>query len=252
MERTQPDAAHEPQSVSVRRIRRIAKLIDATSYLEIGVNRGATFNALQFERKVAVDPNFLFEVSEFRKEGVEFHAMESDRYFTDHGASRKFDIIFIDGLHTFQQTFRDFCNSLCCSHDRTVWLIDDVFPSDVYSAWQNQREAIEFRRRAGGGGIKWHGDVFKVLFVIHDYFPLLSYITLREGNAQSIVWKSPRDGFSRAFAGLEAIERLGYFDLLRKTELLNLMPEALGFRQFTESVSSLRQEPGRHDRERTV
>jgi len=225
------------QSQSIRRITQIAKHTGALSYLEIGVNRGRTFNALKFPKKVAVDPVFQFDVADYRQEGAQFHEMESDQYFTHHGLSQKFDIIFLDGLHTFQQTFRDFCNSLTCAHERTVWLIDDVIPVDVYSAWPNQNEAVKFRQRAGGGGIKWHGDVFKVMFAIHDFFPMFSYVTLQEGNSQSLVWIAPRRVFSAAFNSLEAIERLTYFDMLKHLEVLNIRQEANGFRLFLESIS---------------
>jgi hypothetical protein len=45
-----------------RRINRLAKLIDAQSYLEIGVASGETFFRVDCPRKVAVDPRFQFDV----------------------------------------------------------------------------------------------------------------------------------------------------------------------------------------------
>src|SRR5271163_201190 len=164
-------------SHSVRRIRRIAEHVDARTYLEVGVAKGRTFNALTFDRKVAVDPRFRFDIADHRKAGVDFHELTSDRYFSEYGALQKFDIVFLDGLHTFQQTLRDFCNSLACAHARTVWLIDDVLPIDVFSAWPVQKEAYQFRKRAGGDSAAWHGDVFKVVFFIHDFFPMFRYVT---------------------------------------------------------------------------
>ena len=227
------------QTHSVRRINQIARHVGARSYLEIGVFRGKTFNALDFERKVAVDPRFQFDVADYQREGIEFHQMPSDQYFTRHGLSRTFDIIFLDGLHTFQQTLRDFCNSLACAHDQTVWLIDDVLPVDVYSAWPNQTEALKFRRQAGGEGWAWHGDVYKVVFAIHDFFPMYSYVTLGgRGNSQAIVWKAPRVDFTPIFDSIEAIERLSYFDLLKRQEILKVRPDEEGFRLFLESKAA--------------
>src|ERR1700722_10471821 len=98
--------AVQPETYSVRRINRIAKHIAARSYLEVGVARGLTFNQLAFERKVAVDPAFRFDVADYKKEGVEFCQETSDRFFSRQDVLRKFDLIFLDGLHTFQQTFR--------------------------------------------------------------------------------------------------------------------------------------------------
>jgi hypothetical protein len=222
---------------SIRRINRIAQHLGACSYLEIGVDQGLTFNGLSFEHKVAVDPRFRFDVAEFQRDGVEFHATTSDQYFIRYGSSRKFDIVFLDGLHTFQQTFRDFCNSLACSHDRTVWLIDDVFPTDVYSAWPNQSEAVRFRKEAGGEGPAWHGDVFKIVFALHDFFPMFSYVTLGAGaNFQALVWKSPRTGYSPIFSTLEAIERLTYFDMLNHRNAMNMKSEERGLEEFCASL----------------
>jgi hypothetical protein len=227
------------QSHSVRRINQIAKHVGARSYLEIGVFRGKTFNALNFERKVAVDPRFRFDLADYQREGVEFHQMHSDQYFTQYGLSRTFDIIFLDGLHTFQQTLRDFCNSLACAHDRTIWLIDDVLPVDVFSAWPNQTEAVAFRKRAGAESWAWHGDVYKVVFAIHDYFPMYSYVTLGgRGNPQAIVWKAPRIDFTPIFDSMEAIERLSYFDLLKREEILKIRPDEEGLRLFVESMAA--------------
>jgi hypothetical protein len=229
---------------SVRRICRIARQLGARSYLEIGVSRGKTFNSLQFERKVAVDPRFRFEVADFQREGVEFHEMPSDVYFTSHGASERFDVIFLDGLHTFQQTFRDFCNSLACSHDRTVWLIDDVLPVDVYSALPVESEALKNRKRAGGDGPQWHGDVYKLVFVLHDFFPMFSYVTITgSGNPQTLLWKVPRNGFSPLLNSMEAIERLSYFDLLKRMEVLNAKTEEAAFRDLIASFSELDRAP---------
>jgi Glycosyltransferase 61 len=228
------------QSHSVRRINQIARHVGARSYLEIGVFRGKTFNALDFERKVAVDPKFQFDVADYQREGVEFHHLHSDQYFIRHGLSQTFDIIFLDGLHTFQQTLRDFCNSLACAHDRTVWLIDDVLPVDVFSAWPNQTEAVAFRKRAGGDGWAWHGDVYKVVFAIHDYFPMYSYVTLGgRGNPQAIVWKAPRVDFTPIFDSMEAIERVSYFDLLKREEILKVRPDEEGLRLFLESMAAV-------------
>jgi hypothetical protein len=225
------------ESHSIRRIKQIAQHVGARSYLEVGVNRGRTFHGLDFERKVAVDPSFKFDVADYRREGVEFHQMPSDEYFSRHALPQKFDVVFLDGLHTFQQTFRDFCNSLACAHDRTVWLIDDVLPIDVYSAWPIQAEAVRFRKNAGGEGAAWHGDVFKVVFAIHDFFSTFSYVTLRgQGNPQALVWKAPRADFSPLFDSMETIERLGYFDLLKRRDILNIKPEVDGFQEFFASM----------------
>lgn len=220
---------------SSRRVAWLARYLDARSYLEIGVFEGITFHDVNIERKVAVDPRFRFDVKQFGRPGrIDYYEMTSDKYFCDVAKGEKFDIIFIDGLHTFQQTLRDFLNSMTCAHDRTVWLIDDVFPSDVYSALPNSRDAHHFRKRAGGSSLAWHGDVYKLVFFIHDFMPSLSYTTISSaGNPQSLVWREARKNFSPIWNSAEAIERLGYFDLLKQQELMNLKPEDEALRLLT-------------------
>lgn len=227
--------------VALRRINAIAEHIGARSYLEIGVSKGRTFHAVSVPAKVGVDPKFQFEVDERQQHGAEYHEVRSDEYFTRIANEAKFDLIYLDGLHTFQQTFRDFCNSLACAHNRTVWLIDDILPIDVYSALPNHAEAVRFRKQGGGSGGAWHGDVFKVLFAIHDFFPMYSYVSFRRpGNPQAIVWKAPRNEFVPTLNSMEAIERLSYFDLLKLLEILNLKSEPEGFGVFFESYGRKR------------
>lgn len=223
---------------SLRRIDCIARHTGAESYLEIGVSSGATFNRVSLDRKVGVDPHFRFETDKFRNERTELHALTSDRYFTEIAGSRKFDLIFIDGLHQFHQAFRDFCNSLVCSHDRTVWLIDDVLPVDVYSSLPIQRDALKFRRTEhNDNNLAWHGDVYKLIFALHDFFPMVSYVTLLgSGNPQTLAWKSPRNHFIPIFNSLEKIERLGYFDMLKHETVFNGKSERDAFDLFFASM----------------
>lgn len=154
--------------------------------------------------------------------------MTSDAFFTREAKGRVFDIIYIDGLHTFEQTFRDFCASLSHSHSGTVWIIDDVIPIDVFSALGSIADAKRFRAQSGApmhGG--WHGDVYKLVFAIHDFFPQFSFMTINTaGNPQTIVWYAPRADFAPRFDNFETISRLSYFDLRDAEDLLNLIDEA--------------------------
>lgn len=228
-------AINEPHSR--RRVNRVAEHIGGASYLEIGVFKGKTFNNVHFPRQVAVDPYFGFDVAEFARDGVDFVAKTSDDYFATVNNGEKFDVVFLDGLHNFQQTFRDFCNALACANDKTVWLIDDVLPSDVYSALPIAAEARGFRKRAGINSNAWHGDVFKVIYLIHDFFPTLSYVCFSTGgNPQALVWRKPRAAFSPLYKTVEAIERMSYFDLLKNEQVLNLMPEEAAFEFFFASL----------------
>lgn len=229
---------------AARRINSLARAANAKSYLEIGVSRGATFFAVEIPRRVGVDPAFRFDARAKATGDTRLFEMTSDDWFVAHSRGETFDVIFLDGLHTFEQTFRDFCNSLAVAHDRTVWVIDDTVPSDIYSAWPDQKEAATVRRESFArlsdnvtinGKLKggWHGDVFKVVFAIHDFFPTLSYCTIMTGgNPQTLVWRTPRTAFAPLFNSLEAISRLTFFDFRRRfDEAMQAVDEEEGLRR---------------------
>lgn len=118
---------------TAERINEIASKISLQSYLEIGVQEGITFNKIhKIPYKVAVDPVFRLEYKKYESENVKFFETTSDIFFQTNEI--KFDIIFLDGLHEFKQTLRDFINALEFSHEKTIIIIDDVYPNDIYSS----------------------------------------------------------------------------------------------------------------------
>lgn len=228
-----------PESFSARRINHLIQNLDAKNYLEIGVCKGATFFEVQAQRKVAVDPAFQFDEQKHATEAAIFHRCTSDTYFLERAGAERFDFVFVDGLHTFEQTFRDFCNSVVHAHDSTLWLIDDILPNDAYSALPEYNDTIRFRHEAGQAGYAWHGDTFKVMFAIHDFFPTLSYCSIATGgNPQALVWKQPRAAFRPVLNSLEAISRLSYFDLRKRLDVLRLLPEDEALAQALAGVAS--------------
>lgn len=216
-----------PRRHSSRRISALAAIIGAESYLEVGVAAGATFRYVNIRRKHAVDRRFKFDYKELETDAVKFFEMTSDEYFTSCvEPSERFDIVFLDGLHTFEQTFRDFCASLMHSHDNTIWLFDDVFPTDIFSAHRNPVAARKHRHLHGGEGSRWHGDVFKVIFALHDFFPNMSYKTINtRGNPQTVLLKRPRSSFKPLYNDLERISRMSYYDFYENQDVLQLEPE---------------------------
>jgi hypothetical protein len=214
------------------RIAYLSTLGAAERYLEIGVQSGRTFFNVPLPVKVAVDPNFLFDPADRRGDGAYYFSLPSDDFFSmlqsqNHGieSALPFDIIFIDGLHTFEQSLRDFDNSLNYAHDNTLWLIDDTVPCDAYSALPDMDTAL--RKRYMAARLKdgsWHGDVFKTVFAIHDLYPEISYCTLVSGNPQTILWRSNGNKRKPAFKSLWEIGRLNYYDMFGKAGLM--MPVA--------------------------
>lgn len=163
------------------RISSIQKILKARSYLEIGVYRGDTFNKLDFPKKVAVDPHFQFDIREYKKENIEFNQIKSDDFFLGLSSEIKFDIIFLDGLHTYDQTYKDFCNSIQHSHDKTIIIIDDTIPIDRFSTLRDWGESARLRAKEGNKNLDfkgWHGDVFKILLLIKVFHPKWHFATI--------------------------------------------------------------------------
>jgi len=197
--------------------------------LEVGVSKGLTFNNLDFEYKVGVDPKFAFDINEYISESVRLIPLTSDDYFTQIKEKTLFDIIFLDGLHTWDQTLRDFNNAINCSNKSSIIIMDDVFPNDVFSALRVMSDCYKYRKanNADSTDFSWHGDVYKTVLFIHDFYPQISYVTIDRGygNPQTFFYKKPRLDFKPFFESINVIEGLSYFDFLEVSHLLNLKTE---------------------------
>ena len=131
-------------------------------------------------------------------------------------------MIYIDGLHTFEQTFRDFCASLNCSHDSTIWLIDDTCPIGWFAAHPDPVFVRKARKLLNIKETFWMGDVFKVVLAIHDFFPQFSYVTFF-GHGQTVIWRKTRENFNPTWNSLQKISKMCYSDFLKvKDSHLNL------------------------------
>jgi len=222
-----------------KRLNRLAAALGAHSYLEIGVHTGGTFARVQVAERTAVDPAFPFPVSDHEDEVTSFAEMTSDEFFSGLPAAKTYDLIFIDGLHTFEQAYRDLCNSILHSHPGTVILLDDTVPGDVYSTLRDPEQAFAFRAAAGpDGGVAWHGDTFKVVFAVHDFHLALDYRTIvGSGNPQTLVWRS-NSGWRRPLLdSLEQITRLTYFDMVSKSHVLRECDEETALRECLTAIA---------------
>ena len=106
------------------------------SYLEIGTYKDEVFANIVCEKKIGVDP-----VS-----GGNMR-MDSDNFFSKN--KDNFDLVFIDGLHTYTQVKKDILNSLKILNDGGLILLHDCLPKD-YFAHAVPRSVID-----------WNGDVWR-------------------------------------------------------------------------------------------
>jgi hypothetical protein len=177
-------------TIRAERLQRIAEILGAKRYLEVGVETGKTFFALNIEHKIGVDPVFQFKLPNGPPPGHELHDLESDHFFQRFRGDA-FDLIFLDGLHTYEQTLRDFLNSLEPSHARTVWVIDDTVPYDEAAAGPDQWAAFEQQRSIGTPVLTWMGDVYRVPYFVRRMMPNWTVMTF-EGHGMTVLWRKPQ------------------------------------------------------------
>jgi hypothetical protein len=181
-------------------VQSILALFEAPRYLEIGVQMGETFFAVTAPAKVAVDPKFVFDVEAARAAEPQssFCEVESDQFFgvmIEPGA--KFDVIFLDGLHTLEQTLRDFCNSIEFLTDGGVIVIDDIEPNSYAASLPDLSAATKLKAELGDPDWSWMGDVYKLVFFIDTFFQQYDYATIVENRGQLVVWRGRRGEVTR-------------------------------------------------------
>lgn len=136
------------------------------SYLEIGVQSTAqNFDKINAVTKIGVDPDC---------ESIKVMPITSDKFFEF--KNYKFDLIFIDGLHTKEQVKRDFENSLRCLNDTGFIVIHDVLPENE----QGTKVPRETKQ--------WWGDVYKWAMQLPNYDGI-RYITYNIDNGCCVVQK---------------------------------------------------------------
>jgi len=189
------------------------------NYLEVGVNQGQTFMTVNAKNKWGVEPAPTFSLRNLPK-GIKIFKEKSDSFFAKLSSDVLFDVVYLDGLHEWFQTYRDLINSLNVTSKDCFIVIDDVIPTDNFSGIPNQIKALKSRWRSGLTGWNWHGDVYKILFALDEFHPELKTITIYDlgGNSQLIVMKKDRSQliFNLKKEAVVKFSSLSYEDLFDK------------------------------------
>lgn len=114
------------------------------SYLEIGIfDRRRNFDRINCQQKTGVDPAL-------RSDGCGIHGVTSDIFFQD--SRETFDLIFIDGDHSFNQCAKDVNNALLALNPGGCVVMHDCIPL-------NKTEAARIKP---DNGLSWCGGVYAV------------------------------------------------------------------------------------------
>lgn len=153
-----------------------------SSYLEIGLsNPNDNFTKINCENKESVDPYFndasIFDsqisrdnLPEIVKDNLTY-LMTSDEMFEMLPESKKYDLIFIDGLHTEEQCSKDIFNSIRHLNKGGCIVVHDCIPVSEIT----QREP-----RVSEG---WHGGVWKAMAKLNKTNLKFKTINIDNGTA---------------------------------------------------------------------
>ena len=108
------------------------------NYLEIGCDQDQLFSKINIKNKVGVDPVSGGNVRKL-----------SDDFFTTNKSN--FDLVFIDGLHEYNQVKKDILNSLKFLNPNGIILVHDCLPSSM------SKQAVPRYR------MSWNGNVWKAI-----------------------------------------------------------------------------------------
>jgi hypothetical protein len=215
-------------------LRRFHEALKPSTYLEIGVEKGATL-ALAECASIAVDPDFpLVSPAMNNKPSCFFFRCTSDAFFRDNDPSRLFgrpiDLAFLDGLHHYEVLLRDFLHTEKHCRRGSIILMHDCLPRDSFVG--RRRVGDRRYRERTAEPTHWAGDVWKTVAILKKARPDLKVVA-----------------YDAAPTGLVAITNLDanstvlearYFELVGDMAALDLYAGAedyyssLGVRNFDE------------------
>lgn len=137
-------------------INKFIKERNYNSFLEIGTFMGETYNIVNCNKKVSVDPDPKCNAT---------YVMTSDEYFDTY--NDKFDIIFIDGLHEHKQVWKDICNALEHLNHKGVIVLHDCMPKS---------EKMQITDTKSHQNEEWTGDVWKAYYKAKICLPYKIYV----------------------------------------------------------------------------
>lgn len=157
------------ESYSVH-LKRFHEWLKPETYLEIGVETGKTL-ALAAPPTIAVGVDPEPKIQATFTTATRIFPVTSDIFFAEHSfkeitGKSAVSLAFLDGLHQFQQTLRDFMNVEKLAATHTVVLIHDCLPLNAFTATPERRSQF------------WSGDPWKVILCLKKYRPDLDIFVI--------------------------------------------------------------------------
>jgi hypothetical protein len=229
----------------MNRIEVVQKIIykkRARTYLEIGVSFGRTFFPIKARQKIAVDPNFRFSTKTrikwiFKNSynlTAKYYACTSDNFFSSISSIDRFDVVLIDGLHTYQQSLKDVINSLGSLSENGIIVMHDCNPPHQAAAYPAESYESAAALNLPGWTGEWCGDVWKTICYLRSQRIDLNVFVLDCDRGLGIVMKGDPDNCLNM--NEEVLNKMTYEDLSReRKKFLNLKDESYFF-EFLETI----------------
>lgn len=164
------------------------------SYLEIGVQKGLNFDKIKCDVKVGVDPEPFVPVT---------YKMTSDDFFKIN--KKKFDIIFIDGLHEFKQVEKDIYNSLGILNEGGIIICHDMLPPT------KEHQMVPRIQK------EWNGDCWKAFARLRKEHFYIEQLTIDADWGLGIIKKGEQDYYNK-----EVLLTWEWFEKNKK-EIMNIV-----------------------------
>lgn len=167
-------------------LRSIHQIVRPKSYLEIGVETGATLALATSERIIGVDPNLGPLRRDWLQRPVQLYEQKSCDFFARYErrqvlADDPLDLVFIDGLHRFESALQDFYAVERWAHAQSVVIMHDALP--VASVYAEPVRRTRF----------WVGDVWKAVYALLRHRPdlVIHVIPTVPSGLVVIRWREP-------------------------------------------------------------
>lgn len=206
------------------------------TYVEIGVENGATLRAVQAARRIGVDPQFLgrrmrvkLGVSRVKRalrlrNGDLLFDMPSDKFFASEQQLLRrhpIDVALVDGLHTAEQSLRDIEHCLRYGAQSSLIVVHDCNPQSECAALPTLGVALRHPEFTG----EWNGDVYRAIVRLRATRADLNVCVLDCDEGVGVVTQGEPDDMLDLSD--PEIDEMTYEDLVvDRGRLLNLRPPA--------------------------
>jgi hypothetical protein len=156
------------------------------NYLEIGCDKDQLFSKIKIEKKIGIDPVSGGTIRD-----------TSDNFFKNNLI--KFDIVFIDGLHEYDQVKKDIENSLQSLNNNGVIFLHDCIPQSYL------HQAVP---RAQGS---WNGDVWKNIVESRTRSEIDTYVILADEGIGMILKRPNRNLLNISIKNFQSLRYRDYY-----------------------------------------